>query len=228
MDIKQEGNDIYVAEKKEESCELCGEAENGEDMTKLGAIAPEEIEEQTDVDEYEEQGDTMSEETAEQGGEDSAERYSEYVRELEEKNRALAYEIETLKKKEFSRDDIMAELSVQAHGLREIYPDFELGNEIESPLFLCLAEHMLQSGGLTLQRIYELSHFDEVLESRAAQAADEREEKIVSELKARWQRPGENGLQRSYAESSRRVSDMTRKERAAIAARAAGGAYIKL
>lgn len=74
----------------------------------------------------------------------------------------------------------------------------------------------------------KIAEFEDLLRSEIEKAIKETEERIIGEIKLKKLRPGENGAERSRGRSSFDVSRLTKKDRAALAKRAAGGEKIKL
>lgn len=92
-----------------------------------------------------------------------------------------------------SSDDglrIMSELFSQENALRELYPGFDLRNELKSdPRF-----SRLVSGGMDLRSAYEAIHHGELVRDAMAYTARAVRESTAKSLEARGGRPLENGL----------------------------------
>ena len=73
-----------------------------------------------------------------------------------------------------------------------------------------------------------IADFDERLRSEVEKAAENAEKSVLERLKARKLRPGEVGIAPRKTASPFDVSGLSRKERADLARRAAGGEKIKL
>lgn len=74
----------------------------------------------------------------------------------------------------------------------------------------------------------ERAQFEERLRAECEKSAKEAEQRIISGLRARHARPGENGIITGKAQSKRDVSTLTRTERADMARRASRGEIIKI
>ncbi len=134
----------------------------------------------------------------------------------------------------------------EAEGLAELYPAFDLDEALADPELGALLRGETVPD---LRRLYEATHIDEILESRVQERLDaavtealasalplavaaavaESEERLLGNIRARGQRPGENGI--SAASGIRMhpaVNRLTRRERAILAERAGRGETIKL
>ena len=139
-----------------------------------------------------------------------------------------------------------AELLSEAEVLRGIYPHFDLATEMEHPVMGAL---LRGEGKPTLRQLYEAVHMEDILEGRVASAVEEQisravesavaeavsaavsdcEERLLGHIRARGQRPAENGL--SAAAGIRMhpaVDRLTRRERAMLAKRAENGETVQL
>lgn len=107
----------------------------------------------------------------------------------------------------------------EAAAMKENYPEFDLITETQEPRFLS----MLKSG-VPVQTAYEVMHLNDIKAASARSAAQAREKQVVEGIKARGQRPAENGASSQAAFTVKDdVSKLTRKERAEIARRVARG-----
>lgn len=107
----------------------------------------------------------------------------------------------------------------QAAQIRETYPEFDLGREMESPGFTKLLR-----AGIDMQSAYELLHKEEIIPAAMAYAAQTTERKLAEKLRSEGIRPTENGAGQSGAVSmGSRVSQMSRKEIADLCRRVERG-----
>ena len=96
----------------------------------------------------------------------------------------------------------------QAAQIRETYPEFDLGKEMESPGFTKLLR-----AGIDMQSAYELLHKEEIIPAAMRYAAQTVERKLAENLRFAQQRPSENGVSGGTAAvPGSRVAQMTRKE----------------
>ena len=139
-----------------------------------------------------------------------------------------------------------AELLSEAEVLRGIYPHFDLAAEMEHPVMGAL---LRGEGKPTLRQLYEAVHMEDIFEGRVASAVEapvsravesavaeavsaavrDCEERLLGHIRARGQRPTENGL--SAAAGIRMhpaVDRLTRRERAMLAKRAENGETVQL
>lgn len=138
------------------------------------------------------------------------------------------------------------ELLSEAEALRGIYPHFDLAAEMEHPVMGAL---LRGEGKPTLRQLYEAVHLEDILEGRVASSVEAQvshavesavadavsaavrdcEERLLGHIRARGQRPTENGL--SAAAGIRMhpaVDRLTRRERAMLAKRAENGETVQL
>lgn len=134
----------------------------------------------------------------------------------------------------------------EAEGLSAIYPAFDADEALSHPELGALLR-----GEATpdLRRLYEITHLDEIVEARVqgrigdavaealasavpaavSAAVAESEERLLAHIRARGQRPDENGT--SAASGIRMhlaVDRLTRRERAMLAERAERGETVRL
>jgi hypothetical protein len=142
--------------------------------------------------------------------------------------------------------DTAAELFAEAEGVRAVYPEFDLTAELDHPVLGAILRGEVKP---TLRQLYEAVHLDDIVEGRIASAVQAQvaeavssavseavsqavracEERLLGNIRARGQRPSENGV--SGAAGIRMhpaVGRLTRKERAMLAKRAENGETIKL
>ena len=133
-------------------------------------------------------------------------------------------------------------LLIEAEALRSIYPDFDLAAELAHPVLGCLLRGEEKP---SLRQLYEAAHLDDIVTRRigetvenavrerigqaVAEAVRRSEEQLLSHIRARGQRPAENGI---HAATGIRmhpaVGRLTRRERAMLAKRAENGETITL
>lgn len=139
-----------------------------------------------------------------------------------------------------------SELVAEAEALRGVYPGFDLAAEMEHSTMGAL---LRGERAPTLRQLYEAVHMEEIFEERVtlaveaqisravesavtgavANAVRDCEERLLGHIRARGQRPAENGL--SAAAGIRMhpaVDRLTRRERAMLAKRAENGETVQL
>ena len=137
-------------------------------------------------------------------------------------------------------------LLTEAEGVRAVYPHFDLTAELSHPV---LGAILRGEAKPTLRQLYEAVHLEDILEARVtsgvqAQVAEavasavteavtaavqETEERLLSHIRARGQRPSEVGTEgRGGIRMHPAVNRLTRKERAMLARRAENGETIHL
>ena len=137
------------------------------------------------------------------------------------------------------------ELLAEAEGVRAVYPHFDLTAELSHPVLGRILRGEVKP---TLRQLYEAVHLDDILESRVAsgvqaqvaeavaeavsaavaEAVRETEERLLSHIRARGQRPSEVGtVGGGGIRMHPAVNRLTRKERAMLAKRAENGETIQ-
>ena len=130
--------------------------------------------------------------------------------------------------------------------LQEVYPDFDPEAELAHPILGAILRGEVSP---SLRQLYEAIHWEEIaavrteaaiseavaaavsaaVESAVASAVAESEERLLSHIRARGQRPAENGTgATSGARLQAAVGRLTRRERAMLAKRAENGEHIRL
>ena len=134
----------------------------------------------------------------------------------------------------------------EAEGVQAVYPHFDLTAELSHPV---LGAILRGEAKPTLRQLYEAVHLEDILESRVAvgvqaqvdkaianavaeavaAAVRETEERLLSNIHARGQRPAEVGMAGGGGiRMHPAVNRLTRKERAMLARRAENGETIQL
>ena len=137
-----------------------------------------------------------------------------------------------------------AGLLEEAEGVRAVYPDFDLTAALGDPVLGALLRGEAKP---TLRQLYEATHLDTITAGRVAsevqarvaeavseavaaavaEAVRETEEKLLSHIRARGQRPSEIGTGGAAGiRMHPAVNRLTRKERAMLAKRAENGETI--
>lgn len=107
-----------------------------------------------------------------------------HIREMERQNQEFANfkaEQERIKASEMQYNKFLQE----AEKVKEIYADFDLRNECQNKQFLDLL-----SNNVDMVSAYRMVHFEEIMNNSTTQA----QQQVVNNIKARGQRPSENGL----------------------------------
>lgn len=112
--------------------------------------------------------------------------------------------------------------------IKEAYPECMPEAEMQSKLFTGLVNLLGEQEDFNPVSIYEMAHLDEIKKLSEKKGEVSAEKSIINRIKSRKLRPDENGISKAGAATGRNVADMTRAERASLAARAAKGEHIKL
>lgn len=106
-----------------------------------------------------------------------------------------------------------------AQRIREVYPGFDLRQEMNNPSFVKLLRSRVD-----LRTAYEIVHKDEIIPAAMAYAAQRVERKLAENLRSAGTRPAENGTQSTGAvHLGSRVEQLTRKEIADLCRRVERG-----
>lgn len=118
-----------------------------------------------------------------------------------------------------------AEIDKQVRTTAQLYPGFDFDQERMNPGF----DRLLRAG-VDVKTAYEVTHKDEIVGGAMRYAAAEVQKKTVDDIRARGQRPAENGLGAQAPSLVRKadVNSFTREDRDEIARRAARGERIVL
>ena len=142
--------------------------------------------------------------------------------------------------------DVSEELMAESEALQGIYPGFDLTAELEHPAMGALLRGEKKP---TLRQLYEAVHMEDIVAGRVEEAVEARiacavetavaraveiavrdcEEKLLGHIRARGQRPAENGTRSAQGIRMHPAVDrLTRRERAMLAKRAENGETITL
>lgn len=110
----------------------------------------------------------------------------------------------------------------ESEGLKSVYKNFDLRTELNNPQFLS----MLKSG-VPVKSAYEVVHMEDIKAGIAQMTAKATEKQVTDNIRAKGQRPPENGTSAQSAFTVKDdVSKLSRKDRAEIARRVARGETI--
>lgn len=110
----------------------------------------------------------------------------------------------------------------EAEQVRNLYPSFDLGAEVQNPQFLSMLR-----AGVPVRHAYEVVHMEEIKAGVAQLTAQATEKQVVDGIRARGARPQENGTTSQSAFTVKDdVSKLSKKDRAEIARRAMMGEKI--
>lgn len=125
---------------------------------------------------------------------------------------------------ENERNQFFADLQRQAAELQQIYPNFTLEEESDNEQFVDLVQN-----GVPVRTAYEVIHKDDIISGAMQFAAQEASRKVVNDIRAKGNRPVENGAKgQQGVETKLDVTKMTAKERAELEKRALRGEKITL
>jgi hypothetical protein len=108
--------------------------------------------------------------------------------------------------------------------LQEKYPDFDIDAEMADPDFRAMLKN-----NMSLESVYRTRHMDEFIRQAAASAAADAERRVTESIRAKGQRPDENGVQSGAGYVAKvDVSKLTREQRRELAEKAMRGEHIEL
>ena len=145
-----------------------------------------------------------------------------HMRQLEFQNAQLQRQMDASLRDEQSRREFQA-LVEAGEQLKQIYPDFNLGIEMENPDF-----GRLVAVNVPLRTAYEIVHHDEIMEGSMRYAVQQTQQKISNSIQSGMKRPAENGTSSQSAGDVGAVdpSKFSLKDFAKIKARAERGERI--
>lgn len=116
----------------------------------------------------------------------------------------------------------------EAEHIKTLYPDFDLMQEIQNPLFASLISSKNQATRLSLKAAYEACHVEEMRQMAARQAAKTAEFNMIHSIRAGAHRPKEagGGAEAAVAPGKIDIAKLTRTERQALERRAERGERI--
>lgn len=116
----------------------------------------------------------------------------------------------------------MADWQTQAEEFKGFFPDFDLASELQNPDFAGLLQ-----GGISVRAAFNAVHADEIIDGAIAQTAQSVKESVTENIRARGNRPAENGtVARAGVVVKNDPSKLTRQDREEIARRVARGENI--
>jgi len=158
-------------------------------------------------------------EAAEEAGM-TVDQYKQFQR-LQRENAAL------LRDQQKAQEDAQVQQKLQqwiaeGEALKQRYPDFDLQTEAGNPQFVALLK-----SGVPVEHAYKVVHMDDIVNTAILTTAAQAEKKTADNIRARGQRPAENGVSSQSAFTVKDdVSKLTKKDRAEIAKRVARGETI--
>ena len=160
-------------------------------------------------------------EAAEEAGM-SVEQYKQFQR-LKRENDALL-RAQRMRQNQQAAQQQLQKWYSEGEQVKAVYPDFDLGAESKNPRFISMLK-----AGVPVQHADEVIHMDEIKAGVAQSTARQTEKQVVDGIRAKGNRPAENG---TSSQSAFTVKDdphkWTKQDRAEVARRVARGETIKL
>lgn len=130
------------------------------------------------------------------------------IRKLERENEMLKRanrEVEDRKK----ADALYNSWMQQAEEVKNLYPSFDLNEELKNPEFI----ELLKSPAISVRRAFEVLHMDELTASAMHFAAQNTKNKLASSIAANGNRPSENGVSSVDSQRAKRdVASLTKAD----------------
>ena len=122
----------------------------------------------------------------------------------------------------------IAAWQAEAENVKQEYPDFDLMQEIQNPLFASLISSKNQATRLSLKAAYAACHVEEIRQMAARQAAKTAETNTVQSIRAGAHRPKEagGGTESAVAPGKIDITKLTREQRRDLERRAERGERI--
>jgi len=141
----------------------------------------------------------------------------EFVR-LKSENKALA-EQQKVRNDEAAAQAQIRQWENEGEALKTVFPDFDLRTEAKNPSFI---EGL--NKGLSVAQAYKLAHYDDIVSTAMLQTKTATEKQIADNIRAKGNRPLENGISAQSAFITKKdVNALTKEDRAEIARRAKMG-----
>ena len=133
-------------------------------------------------------------------------------------NKALRSELIEKKAKALSE-----QWAAEVHGLKKVFPTFDLARELKDPVFTALLR-----SGLPIRRAYTASHADELLRSAVNGTAKMVSEQTLKSIRTNGSRAAENGLSHGAGFTARTdVSALTGQDIRAIIKQVENGSTVR-
>lgn len=111
----------------------------------------------------------------------------------------------------------------EAQEVKAKFPKFDLSTELQNPNFTAMLR-----AGTPVEHAYKVLHFDELMDNAMQVTAANTEKRVVGNVRARGNRPAENGTAAQSAFTIKDdVSKLSKKDRAEVARQAMRGAKIE-
>lgn len=107
----------------------------------------------------------------------------------------------------------------EAEELKQLYPNFNLENELDNEEF----RNDLINSGKSLRKVYESAHLQEIIEGAIQTTAIKAREAVTNNIRSRGMRPTENGQRTGSVKVKKDVNDLTDKDIDRLIARARAG-----
>lgn len=177
--------------------------------------------------------DAGGEQGAEEATQSTADRQQEMLEEYADLDRKRMEQAEQQRvrleaAREQAANEQVAIWKQEAEHIKTLYPDFDLMQEIQNPLFASLISSKNQATRLSLKAAYEACHVEEMRQMAARQAAKTAEFNMIHSIRAGAHRPKEagGGAQAAVAPAKIDIAKLTRIERQALERRAERGERI--
>lgn len=110
--------------------------------------------------------------------------------------------------------EIQAQWQEQERALKEVYPNFDLNNELNDPNFV----NLLKSG-IPMEKAYQVTHYDELMGGALKYAVDKTKAQVADNIRARGMRPLEGAVNGAAAAVTVKsdVRKLTKQDREEIA-----------
>lgn len=145
------------------------------------------------------------------------------ARKMERENADLRQQIEQQRQKE-EADKTYGKWVQESETLKQTYPEFDLGAELQNPQFC-----QLLMSNIDMKTAFEVIHKDEILPAAMQYAAKTTAEKLANNIRSRGRRPAENGTRaKSSAVVKNDVSRLTDEDMDEVIRRVRGGSVSPL
>ena len=144
------------------------------------------------------------------------------IKKMGRENATLKKQMDELNAKE-NADRQVASWMQEAESVKAIYPNFDLGVELQNPRFIDL----LNVPGVDVRTAFELTHKDDIIAGAMQFTAKTVEKKLADKVMANGSRPAENGMNSQAASLTKSdVSQLSKEDILDIQRRVARGERI--
>lgn len=151
----------------------------------------------------------------------TVEQYKQFTK-LESQNKVLRA-AQAQAESQQKADAQIQEWMQQADILKETFPNFDLNEEVKNEAFIGMLK-----AGVPMEHAFKVAHYDALMQDAIEQNTKATEKAVTENIRAKGNRPQENGTNLGSAFTIKNdVHKLTKEDRAEIARKASRGEYIE-